>query len=278
MKVCAIIITYNPNFQEFYEYYKQNIKEVDYTIVVDNSENSVVRQQIKELSTEIATEVIQLDSNRGIAYAQNRGVDRAKELDKFTFVLFLDQDSLLQKDMISTYNEYYEKLKNQHEIAVLGVSNTQEFNNDYISVNQIISSGTFTSLAVFQDIGYFDEDLFIDFVEYDWCWRAKAKGYEIFSIRECKLLTHMHGDGKINILGISMVKPSSIRLYYQYRNLLTLLKRSYVPLKWKISMALKMLVKIPIYIFLLKDKQTAFKHIFRGFKDFFLKKQGKYID
>ena len=278
MKVCTIIITYNPNFQEFYEYYKQNIKEVDYAIIVDNSENSVVRKKIKKLSTELSTEVIQLDSNRGIAYAQNRGVHRAKEIGDFTFVLFLDQDSLLKKGMTGIYNEHYEKLKNQYKIAVLGVSNTQKLYNDYIKVNQIISSGTFTPLAVFQDIGYFDEDLFIDFVEYDWCWRAKAKGYEIFSIRECRLLTHMHGDGKVNILGTSMVKPSSVRLYYQYRNLLTLLKRSYVPLKWKISMALKMLVKIPIYIFLLKDKQATLKHIFRGFRDSFLKKEGKYID
>jgi len=278
VKVCAIIITYNPNFQEFYEYYKQNIKEVDYAIIVDNSENGAVRKKIKKLSTELSTEVIQLDSNRGIAYAQNRGVERAEELGKFTFVLFLDQDSLLQKGMISIYNEYYKKLKNQYNIAILGVSNTQKFTNDYLSVTQIISSGTFTPLTLFQEIGYFDEDLFIDFVEYDWCWRAKAKGYEIFSIRECKLLTHMHGDGKINILGISMVKPSSVRLYYQYRNLLTLLKRSYVPLKWKITMAVKMLVKIPIYIFLLKDNKNTIKYIFRGFRDFFLKKQGKYID
>jgi len=251
VKVCAIIVTYNPNFQEFYEYYKQNVKEVDYTIIVDNSENSVVRKKIKKISTEIFTEVIQLDSNRGIAYAQNIGVHKAEELNEFTFVLFLDQDSLLQKGMISIYSKYYEKLKNQYKIAALGVSNTQKLNSDYFEVNQIISSGTFTPLSVFQDIGYFNEDLFIDFVEYDWCWRAKAKGYEIFSIRECKLLTHMHGDGKVNILGIPMVKPSSIRLYYQYRNLLILLKCSYVPLKWKIFMSVKMLVKIPIYIFLL---------------------------
>ena len=278
MRVCAIIITYNPNFQEFYEYYKQNIKEVDYTIIVDNSENNVVRKKIKKLSTELSTEVIQLDSNRGIAYAQNIGVHKAEKLGWFAFVLFLDQDSLLQKGMVDIYNKYYEKLKNQYKIAALGVSNTQNFNNDYIEVKQIISSGTFTPLAVFKEIGYFDEDLFIDFVEYDWCWRAKAKGYKIFSIRECKLLTHMHGDGKVNILGTSMVKPSSIRLYYQYRNLLTLLKRSYIPLKWKITMAVKMLVKIPIYIFLLKDNKNTIKYIFRGFRDSFLKKQGKYID
>jgi rhamnosyltransferase len=278
MKICAIVVTYNPNIVEFLKYYKQNAKEVDYTIIIDNSEDSVVRKKIQKLTTGVSTEVIQLDSNKGIAYAQNRGLHRAKELDDFSFVLFLDQDSLLQKDMISIYNNYYEKLKNQYKIAVLGVSNTQKFNNDYLAVNQIISSGAFTPLTVFQDIGYFDEDLFIDFVEYDWCWRAKANGYEIFSIRECKLLTHMHGDGKINILGTSMVKPSSIRLYYQYRNLLTLLKRSYVPLKWKISMSVKMLVKIPIYIFLLKDKQTIIKYIFRGFRDSLFKKDGKYID
>jgi rhamnosyltransferase len=278
MKVCAVIVTYNPNIYELVKYYQYNRLEVDYVIIVDNSEDMRIQQKIYELGKNDDTEVIQLFENMGIAHAQNVGIKKVQDSGKYNFILFLDQDSLLQYNMISIYSRYYEKLINQYKIAALGVSNTQKFNNEYIEVNQIISSGTFTPLAIFQDIGYFDEDLFIDFVEYDWCWRAKAKGYEIFSIRDCKLLTHMHGDGKINILGTSMVKPSSVRLYYQYRNLLTLLQRSYVPLKWKISMAIKMLVKIPIYIFLLKGKQTTLKHIFRGFRDSFLKKQGKYID
>ena len=274
MSVCAIIVTYNPNMMEFSNYYHLNRKEVDYTLIVDNSEDSMIKKEIALLGNSENTELIDLGGNKGIAYAQNIGIKRVKELQKFKYILFLDQDTLLMKGSLSNYMRYYNELSKTYSIAALGVSNGSD--EEYSRVNQIISSGTFSPLKVFDDVGYFDESLFIDFVEYDWCWRALEKNYSIFSINIVKI-KHMHGSGKIHLFGFSMVIPSNIRLYYQYRNILFLLHRKYVPLKWKIKMVLKMILKIPLYFLLLPHRKKTLKYLLKAFRDYFLNKKGKIV-
>lgn len=272
---CAVVVTYNPDLKQFLEYFKLNVKEVDYTIIVDNSTDIEIRKKLHTLMKEENSELIQLKDNKGIAYAQNIGIKKAISMHCYNFILFLDQDSLLNKDTINIYKKYYIKLSDQKNIAALGIGNMQTDKSEYKEVEQIISSGTFSPVSVFKDIGYFDESLFIDFVEYDWCWRANEKGYRIFSIKEV-YLTHMHGNGKMNFLGISFVLPSNFRLYYQYRNFLFLLHQSYVPLKWKVKMFIKMLIKIPIYILLLPNRLKTAKYIFFGLKDYLLNQKGRY--
>ena len=274
MKTCAIIVTYNPNIDEFYKYYQTNRQEVDYVIIVDNSEDLSIRKTLLSLNIDTNTEIIQLKENYGIAYAQNVGIKKAQELQKLQYLLFLDQDSLLLKGTLDQYKQSYKFLMKNYKVAALGIGNNQQSKEKFIEVNQIISSGTFSPIKVFDDIGYFDESLFIDFVEYDWCWRAKAKGYSIFSINDISLI-HMRGNGVINILGFSMVLPSNIRLYYQYRNFLFLLHKAYVPLTWKIKMFIKMFIKIPLYFIYLPKRRKTFQYILKGIRDYFFNKKGK---
>ncbi|END16895.1 putative rhamnosyltransferase domain protein, partial [Escherichia coli P0301867.8] len=40
-----------------------------------------------------------------------------------------------------------------------------------------MSSGSLTKVDVFKKIGLFDEDLFIDYVDYEWGWRALEKNF-----------------------------------------------------------------------------------------------------
>ncbi|MFA9238576.1 MAG: hypothetical protein ACEQSQ_01650 [Candidatus Paceibacteria bacterium] len=277
MKVCAIVVTYNPNINEFNKFFKTNKLEVDYSIIVDNSDDKKKQNQILGFKNESDTEVIQLLTNKGIAYAQNIGIDRVKELENFDFVLFLDQDSMLNIGTVNTYKVFYNELSLKYNIAALGIGTTDSDMNSelYMEVNQIISSGTFSPISCFQEIGVFDEDLFIDFVEYDWCWRAKKNKYKIFSINSIKLI-HKHGDGKINILGFKMVNPTPIRHYYQYRNLLYMLTTSHVPILWKLKMFFKTIIKTPLYIVILNKKKQRIKFIYSGIRDFILNKKGKF--
>ena len=53
MKVCAVIVTYNPNIYELVKYYQYNRLEVDYVIIVDNSEDMRIQQKIYELGKKI---------------------------------------------------------------------------------------------------------------------------------------------------------------------------------------------------------------------------------
>lgn len=276
MKVCAVVVTYNPQIDEFIKYCQLNQKEVDYMIVVDNSEDFVIQKKIYELSKKDNIEIIQLYENKGIAYAQNLGVNKAQECSCFDFILFLDQDSMLNEGTISKYKDYYNVLSENNNIACLGVGSTD---NKTLSlgtreVKQIISSGSFCPISIFDDVGFMDESLFIDLVEYDWCWRAIVKGYKIFSINEVSLV-HKEGEGKVYIFGKRMILPSPIRHYYQYRNFLFLLHKNYVPLEWKIQMLFKMIIKIPIYMLIMDRKFRRLQFILKGIKDYMINQRGK---
>jgi rhamnosyltransferase len=277
--ICAIIVTYNPDISQFIKYYNNNMEEVDYTIIVDNSDKTSIQNELSKLNTKKNTELIQLFENKGIAYAQNIGIKKVQACDKYDFILFLDQDSMLNSGTVIKYIKYYNELKKNNKIACIGVGNSEnkKINNTEITeVNQIISSGSFCPVGVFKKIGLMDESLFIDFVEYDWCWRAKSKEFKIFSIGEISLI-HKDGIGKIYIFGSRMILPSPTRHYYQYRNFLYLMHKNYVPLYWKFRMLFKMIIKIPIYIIIMDSKYIRLKFIFRGVYDYITNKKGKYI-
>ena len=280
MKICAVIVTYNPNIAEFLAYYESNKREVSHTIIVDNSEDKATQKELYKLSNDLDTDVVQLFENMGIAYAQNIGIKKVQESNSYDFILFLDQDSLLSKGTTKTYLEYYTKLCQDYPIACIGVGcsgNPDSSESGAYEVQQIISSGSFCPVSVFTDVGLMDEELFIDFVEFDWCWRAVSQKYKIYSIKEI-VLGHQEGDGKIKIFGQKIVVPSPIRHYYQYRNFLNLLHKPYVPLAWKIKMFFKIIIKTPIYIIFLDQKFKRLKFIVSGIKSYLLNEKGKYED
>lgn len=74
-------------------------------------------------------------------------------------------------------------------------------------------------MSVFKEIGYFDEELFIDFA---WCWKAQKLGYHVM-IDNSVLLHYQTAGHLITIFGKGIDKSSG--LYYVYRNAIIALKR-----------------------------------------------------
>ena len=131
-----------------------------------------------------------------------------------------------------------------------------------------MTSGTIVPRHVFEDIGLMDENLFIDYIDYEWCLRARDHRYKIYTASEL-ILIHKLGDKSINF-GL-FKKPfhlNNIRHYYIIRNALILINRSYTPLLWKIKHFFKTAYRIPIYILYSTDKIQKALLIFRAIKDF----------
>ena len=110
-----------------------------------------------------------------------------------------------------------------------------ELNEDFVEKDVLISSGKLILADAVKEIGMMDESLFIDLVDFEWCWRAKKYGYRVFSSKRARM-GHMVGQKNVKILKVyTLLIPSPIRHYYQFRNTLFLLKRDYVPNYWKIK-------------------------------------------
>ncbi|WP_112478435.1 glycosyltransferase family 2 protein [Vibrio variabilis] len=126
-----------------------------------------------------------------------------------------------------------------------------------------ITSGSYLCLAHYHDIGAHDESLFIDFVDIDWGLRANAKGYQIHVIPAAKL-THSLGIQPVSVFGVNMVNHSATRHYYYFRNLIHMLKRSYVPRVWKRTELLKLVPRFIVYSLFTNNKRHHMTAMLQG--------------
>lgn len=241
-------------------------------IVVDNSPEKIIFS--------FNGLYIPLYKNAGIGGAQNIGLYEAFKQDS-DYILFLDQDSCIgSKDIHGLINVFESVEKKDSHIVAIGAypinaskgkpykTNLKD-DEDIKEVGAIISSGSLIKKSAFNVIGLLDANLFIDYVDFEWCWRAKHKGYNIYLTRSIEL-RHRVGDKSINFLGLSFIKSSYLRYYYQYRNFLWLSKRSYVPEGWKVKTFVHCLIE-PLLVFFHPAyrgvRLRVMKRIFRGIVD-----------
>ena len=91
-----------------------------------------------------------------------------------------------------------------------------------------------------------DDQLFIDFVDLEWCVRARTKGYSVLGAPALRL-THKLGDAPVRIFRRAYPGHSALRHYYIFRNAIALIKRGYMPWSWKSTELIKLPIRLMIY-------------------------------
>ena len=261
--------------------------------IVDNSDADRVPAIQSMVADFPMVHYIPLYENKGIGAAQNVGA--AWLYPKNDFVIFFDQDSLPPTDMLLNLRKSYEQINalGKFKIGAIGprAINTQtgeayraKLKKGKSSIGdlpvtqltEIISSGSLIAKSAWETTGGMDEELFIDAVDHEWCWRAAAKGQYSFFIDERVQLVHALGEGDLKILGFTFTGiPKPLRCYYLYRNFLLLLRREYVPTYWKIMNTIKFTIKFVCYPLFLPNGKSYFKYIWKGLGDGIKGKGGK---
>jgi rhamnosyltransferase len=277
--VCAIIVTYNPNIEELNENMQSVVHQVGGICIVDNSTDAALQERLSTFQDIESVHVITNKGNYGIAFAQNIGMKWALDNGYEAFFL-LDQDSKLMEDTVfKLVNDYNSLVKQDKKIACIGplafdrdkseddVYHNYGSNTDrIIKVQQTLSSGSLIPKNAFIEIGGMEEDLFIDIVDYEWCWRAEEMGYSTFVTNDVKM-AHRLGEDRYHFLGKSIGVPSPIRHYYQFRNTLEMFKRSYVPLNFKIKYIVILLFKFFFFSLFVKPRAVRFRLMLKGTMD-----------
>ncbi len=220
------------------------LSQVNRLLVVDNGSTLEWRNRIcKALEPEAdRVEFIFNDRNLGIAAALNIGF--AWLLDRgFQSAFVSDQDSRPAPGMVSEMLDLYRGHSRTTRIAIVApnvsvpsaratasflvprgpvffqrVRPKEQRVLDDVSI--VISSGALYDLGAYRDIGPFREDFFVDYVDTDYCLRAKQRGYHI--VVACRAtLIHQLGDQKEARVGPLTMHPtfhSPLRWYYISRN------------------------------------------------------------
>jgi rhamnosyltransferase len=293
--ISAIIITFNPKISVLNELIVNLKHQVDNIIVVDNASKNANRiREIVDLGICYFSEI-----NNGIAFAQNVGIEKARELGSVAAVFF-DQDSLPGKNLVQELISAKQSAeKNGIKVATVGpfycdvrTGNyshyvSSKFNNidkiskvvslnvlpEYQECDFIISSGSLVELDVFLTVGKLNESLFIDAVDIEWCYRALSLGFTTIVASNATML-HEIGDDVIKFFGHEFTVNSPIRSYYYLRNMLYLTSLPYVPFIWKRKYLSKLIVFSLVSGIIYPNKIKRLKAIFWAVVDFFDGKLG----
>ena len=263
-KVCAGIVTYNPDIDRLKENYLHISKQVDFVIICDNGSKNV--NQIREILNKEKDCIIALDNNRGIAYALNRLCEFAKEKG-YMWIMTLDQDSVCPDAMVERLSKHCNA-----DTAIVGPrilyrgneKYSATFNDTIENVDWVITSGSLTNTDIWEKIHGFDDKLFIDKVDTDYGVRSNRAGYKVTRDNSV-ILNHELGNmtcRKIFGRVIYVTNHNEMRIFYQCRNIVYLSKKLHYGNK--IKDLSKIIIKILLYE---GQKKAKLNKAFEGIKE-----------
>ncbi|HDR2409659.1 MULTISPECIES: rhamnosyltransferase [Enterobacter] len=276
--ISSVTVTYNPDLDCFKAQLQSLQQQLDHCVVVDNGSKNVA--DIEDLCQQFKYDLIKLDTNRGLSYAQNIGIENAISRGA-EYLLLLDQDSVLGANFISAMSKMY----TQYNVGILGPSfydpHTNEFywGTNYIGpfikrtpieeitdVTYVIASGSFFSSEVYEKVGKMEEALFVDYIDVEWALRAKKLGYRVAMTNQASM-AHTIGDSRLNLLGRKISVHSPMRRYFLVRNSFFMIRKPYIPVGYKIREVFLNFARAAISLILNKEKKKTLMMIFYGISD-----------
>ena len=279
VSIALVIVFFNPSLEDIKHAKALAIKWDG--VIVDNSVNPCIGEELIG-----KMQYIPLRGNRGIAEAQNIGINAVMSKWSPTHVVFLDQDSRTSVSYPEEIvNDFLRIKKSFSSLCCLGptvmnkttgeeyksVIHTYASTNDGFSLRtHIISSGCCVETVAFEIVGFMDSRMFIDYVDYEWCWRANAKGLGCGLTNNVTLL-HKVGKRELSFGSYKVIISSPNRYFYQYRNFIWLIRKKYVPLQWKISTGVKFFFRLLYFPLLVRDGVSCWINMINGIKSGFNK-------
>ena len=247
MKTKAIIgagmVVYNPNMERLRKCLEAILSQFHQLIVFDNDGSC------KDLFAEDERFIYLTENeNKGLAYALNRIMGKAIHLG-YDWLVTLDQDTLLPDNLQESYQRYI----HEKDVAIFSPQvidkrrkylKVEDVKEELSEIDFCITSASCTNLNIWRRLNGFDEWLFIDFIDNDYCKRVRLSDYKIIRLNKV-VINQQFGDIELksprtvqfylklseilhnkNIAKFSYKKRvSPLRVYYVHRNLLYLNKK-----------------------------------------------------
>lgn len=276
--VAGMVTLYNSDYSVFH-YINTYINQVHKLYAVDNSEQKDVKLIESMGSTYPTVEYISNVGNQGIAYALNVAAEAAIR-DGFDYLLMMDDDSQSPATLVSTLYTIATNVDNGKVGIVSAQSDPNAQRNDEQEVLTTITSGSLLNLKAYLETGPFLDELFIDWVDHEYCFRLAKNGYRILIANQVKLAHRLGVFKKKLLLGLIPVhwrSHSPARLYYKFRNSLYVMNsyRDQLRLSFVIPVYYELLRDVAKIMFVEEHKAAYLSSVKRGFLDAYRKQLGK---
>jgi rhamnosyltransferase len=227
-EILGVVVLFHPD-EGVVERVRSYIDDISWLLVIDNSDPvSPLIEKLKNLDSKVVCVIN--GGNLGIARALNQGIEYAIT-NGFDWVLTMDQDSRFQpgavrlmKEFLSTANPVPGILAPFHHTPGASLPRFNELTKD---LRITMTSGNLLNMYAAKKCGPFEEKLFIDSVDHDYCLRLRRLGYRVTQLNTAILehrlgnihYTHLFG------LRIKTSNHSASRRYYMTRNRLFVMSR-----------------------------------------------------
>jgi len=268
LAVCAIVVTYQPDISILRQLLKElNDSACDFWVIDNHSDNAAsLRDEITTFAHCRGNTF--LDHNVGQAQALNQALASVQAAGYGLAFLF-DQDSGIDPDFVTRMGQAWSSAKALPgaPLAALGPrlqdprtghrfpfrTFTRLFERSETLVQRepvlweaafLITSGALIDLQHLPAIGGMRSDYFIDNVDLEWCFRARAKGFRLLGTDHAHLHHRIGEDGQAWAVRQGwVVQHSPLRFYYSSRNRLHLHHQAHAPWVWRIKDGVRFVLK-----------------------------------
>lgn len=294
-QVGVSIVAYRPEAETLHRLLAALAGQVGVVFLVDNGEAATRLGAIDGGLGALDGGVVVIDAggNLGVAAGHNLALTRIFGAGCSHALLF-DQDSLPQGDMIGELLRVEQGLLDGcHDIAAIGpqvIAKEDGRHAGFVRFSGLrpsirfdadadqpvlasrcdflITSGTLLRREVFERVGPFAEDLFIDNVDIEWCYRAASVGYGCYGAVDARML-HSLGD---RLMAVPFTRRcllihSPLRIYFITRNRLLLYRMPHVPRNWKLADFPRMVMKIMLFGLLVAPRRRYLSAALAGIID-----------
>jgi len=274
-RCCICLVLYKPNSNEIKKI-AQYMNYVEKIYIYDNSETSSLKI-ITEITSKTNFQYYFNGENDGISIAYNKMAEDVVN-DGFDFFLALDQDSTIAQTSFSSALKSLSSTDNVAIYAMNTILNSRlitDTNRKLTDISFAITSGSIFNIRIFIDNGGYDENLFIDGVDREYCLRALKNRQKIKLLNGINLYQQL-GQGRANLLGIYEHNP--LRNYYIYRNRFYVIRKypyyfkGFKIIKFLYLSCLKQILSIILFE---SDKLKKLKYLYKGYSDYKLNIGGK---
>ncbi|MCC2658291.1 MAG: hypothetical protein K0Q76_3399 [Panacagrimonas sp.] len=272
-RLCAVVTTYRPD-PAFVSRFVSLLGTCDHVLVVDNTPGGHAFAALPA-----GFELLQNGINEGLGPALNRGILRAKQAGADHVILF-DQDSTPGPDTAAQLLWFCRSAQARlGDRCAVGPTHVDDVTGSRAEPRArpratsegsertcLPTAGLLFPLRQISPETLFASDLFLDLVDFDWCWRRRREGWRFLRATGIDLV-HRFGVEERRCAGWRFHVPAPYRHYFQFRDTLRLMMRPYVPAYSRLRLSCILPVKLLVYPLILDHGSERLRWMVRGVQD-----------
>ena len=185
---------------------------------------------------------------------------------EFDYLWVWDQDTLINHDQAKKFLVHLPFMESNSQCCSISFFDKYNYvdytNGEYDIIKYGKASGTLFKSSAIKEVGNFMEDLFLDYVDYEYLLRLRFFNFIPFQIRELECESHILGDAQDTLFFGRKHVSSPKRWHLQKINTLKLNKLMYIPLSLKLKLSVRILFLF-VYALNFKDRKKRLVYLLK---------------